>query len=324
MRIGYIGKFERIYDEQGIAISLEKLGIEVVRYDINQIQNNFNFFLEKLKTSKLDFLMSPKWPISNLNELFTFCKANNIKTITYHPDGYYNYNVAPEHHSVLGNDNWIGTRHESVTRENKNLIYLADFVFTPEGYANKAYKELGINHYTLRQGIYNGCCYKGNPIYKPYDILFVGNDIGPHHGYRHELITFLKETYKDRFLQIGKNNEHEVRMDNLNDLIASSKIIIGESIIHPFYWSNRIYETIGRGGFCLHAYHEGIEKEYEIGKHFDVFYREKGFEEIANKINYWLKNNEKREQVANNGMIHTQKYHTLYNRVVELVKIINK
>ena len=53
-----------------------------------------------------------------------------------------------------------------------------------------------------------------------------------------------------------------VKMDNLNDLIASCKVIIGESIIHPYYWSNRIYETIGRGGFCLHAYHEGIENEY--------------------------------------------------------------
>ena len=181
---------------------------------------------------------------------------------------------------------------------------------------------MGVNHFTLRQGIYNGCCYKGVPIYKPYDILFVGNDQGPHHGYRAQLVSYLKDTYQDKFLHIGRNSEHEVRMDNLNDLIASCKVVIGESIIHPYYWSNRIYETIGRGGFCLHAYHEGIEKEYTIGEHFDVFYREQGFDKIKEKIDYWVENDALREKISNAGMIHTQKYHTLANRALQLIEIL--
>lgn len=324
MKLGYIGKFERIYDEEGIAISLEKLGVEVIRFDVDIIKNNFQSFIDNLLNSKLDYLMSPKWPIPNLNQVFNLCKSNNIKTVSYHPDGYFNYDKATEHHSVIGNDNYFNTRHNSVISEDRNLIYCADYVFTPEGYANKAYRNMGINHHTLRQGIYNGCCYKGVPMYKPYDVLFVGNDIGPHHGYRAQLVEFLKNTYKDKFLHMGKGNEHEVRMDNLNDLIASCKVIIGESIIHPYYWSNRIYETIGRGGFCLHAYHEGIEQEYEIGKHFDVFYREKGFDKVKEKIDYWIQNDAKRQQIADNGMLHTQKNHTLINRTSQLIKIINK
>jgi len=324
MKIGYIGKFERIYDEEGIAISLEKLDITVVRFDVDFVKNNFESFINQLKNSNVEYLMSPKWPIPNLNFLFSFCKDQNIKTISYHPDGYFNYTIGDEHHSIQGNDNYLGTRHNSIIGENKNLIYCADYVFTPEGYAHNDFKEMGINHYTLRQGIYNGCCYKGLPIYKPYDILFVGNDIGPYHGYRGKLINFLKETYKDNFLHLGKGNEHEVRMDHLNDLIASCKVIIGESIIHPHYWSNRLYETIGRGGFCLHAYHEGIEKEYEIGKHFDVFYRNEGFNKIKEKIDYWVENDFLREKIANEGMIHTQKYHTLANRVLQLIKILNQ
>lgn len=324
MRIGYIGKFERIYDEQGIALSLEKLGVEVIRLELDNFRNNFNQILEIIKTSKLDYLMSPKWPLPNLNYLFTFCKENNIKTISYHPDGFYNYTEGISLHSIENNDEFLGSRHDSLIGPNKNLIYKADYVFTPEGYAHQTYKEMGINHFILRQGIYNSCCYRGIPIYKPYDILFVGNDQGPYHSYRKELTTFLKKEYGDRFLHIGRGNEHEVRMDNLNDLIASSKVIIGESIQHSNYWSNRIYETIGRGGFCLHAYHEGIENEYSIGEHFDVYYREKGFDQIKEKIDFWVKNDSLREKVANSGMIFTQKHHTLFNRALQLITILNK
>jgi len=322
MKIGYIGKFERIYDEEGIARSLEKLGVEVIRFEVSEFRLNYSVVLEKIQNSNLDYLMSPKWPVPNLNQLFSFCNQHNIKTISYHPDGFYNYDTATGQHSIEGNDNFIGTRHKSLTGSSKNLIYKADYVFTPEGYANKFYREMGINHFTLRQGIYNECCYKGIPIYKPYDVLFVGGTTGQYHTYRKDLVEFLHQTYKDKFLHIGQNNEHEVRMDNLNDLVASCKVVIGESIIHPYYWSNRIYETIGRGGFCLHAYHEGIDKEYEIGKHFDVYYREEGFSKIKDKIDYWVKNDEVRNNVANKGMIHTQKYHTLANRASQLIEII--
>tara|TARA_Y100001972_G_C7663845_1_gene335202 strand:+ start:2811 stop:3794 length:984 start_codon:yes stop_codon:yes gene_type:complete len=324
MVIGYIGKFEKIYDEQGIALSLEKLGVKIVRIDQKIFWSNFQQTLDEIKSLNLDYLMSPKWPVPHLNKLFLFCKSHNIQTISYHPDGFYNYTEDNGPHSIEGNDVFHGSRHDSLIGSNKNLIYKADYVFTPEGYANSSYREMGINHYVLRQGIHNSCCYKGIPIYHPYDVAFIGNDVGPYHSYRKELTTFLTEKYGDKFLHLGRNNEHAVRMDNLNDLIASCKVIIGESIQHPNYWSNRIYETIGRGGFCLHAYHEGIENEYSIGKHFDVYYREEGFDKIKEKIDFWIQNDSLREKVANNGMNHTQKYHTLAHRASQLIQILNQ
>jgi hypothetical protein len=323
MTIGYIGSFHRIHDEEGIACSLEKLNINVVRFQIDDFYLNYEDNINKIFSSNLDFLMSPTWEIPNSQYIIEKCKKHNIKTITWHPDGYYNYTISHEQYMVMGNPNWIGTRHDSVIapKESRNLAYCTDYVCTPEGYANEIYRELGINHFVLRQGIYNECCYKGIPNYQPYDILFVGSTSNAYHTYRKSLINYLKNTYEDRFLHIGEN-ENDVRGDELNNLIASCKVIIGESIFHPQYWSNRIYETIGRGGFCLHAYHEGIENEYKIKEHFDVFYRDESFEVIKEKIDYWINNNEEREKIAINGMIHTQKYHTLANRANQLIDIL--
>lgn len=325
MVIGYIGSFDRIFDEEGIARSLEKINIIVKRFNIKDFYSNYDAAVKKLFSSNLDYLMSPTWNIPDCDYIFNKCKENNIKTITWHPDGYYNYTLIEETMPSLKDTSMFRTRHNSVIspKEDRNIIYLTDYVCTPEGYAHNNYIELGINHFTLRQGIFNECCYKGIPIYQPYDIVFIGSVKNIYHSYRKQLIEYLKNTYQDRFLHIGEN-EDDIRMDDLNNLIASCKIIIGESIPHPQYWSNRIYETIGRGGFCLHVYHDGIEKEYQIGKHFDVFYREEPFENLKEKIDYWLKNDELREKIANEGMIYTQKYHTLANRVNQLIEILEK
>jgi len=303
MRLGYIGKFDQIYDEEGIARSLEKLEVTVIRINQQGFYNNFDSTLNYILSSELDFLMAPKWPIPSLQYVFDKCKEKGIKTITWHSDAFYE----------------LEGRHQEVT--DKGLIYSADYVFTPEGYAHDFCKSNGINHHTLRQGIFNECCYKGIPIFGPYDVLFVGSTRGPYHTYREELVNFLTKTYGDKFLHIGQS-EYDVRMDNLNNLIASSKVIIGESVPKPYYWSNRIYETIGRGGFCLHAYNEGLEKEYTIGKHFDVFYREEGFEKLKEKIDYWVSHPEEREKVANDGMLYTQQHHTLVARTLQLIETL--
>lgn len=303
MKIGYIGKFDDIYDEEGIARSLEKLDVNVVRINQNGLSSNFDSTLNYILSSNLDYLMSPKWPVPNLNKIFEECQKKGIKTITWHSDAFYE----------------LEGRHDLVV--NKEWMYKADYVLTPEGYAHDFCVNNGINHFTVRQGIYNECCYRGIPIYEPYDVVFVGSTKGPYHTYRIDLVEFLQQTYGDKFLHIGKN-EHEIRMDNLNNLIASSKIVIGESVPKSYYWSNRLYETIGRGGFCLHAYNEGIDKEYEIGKHFDVFYREKGFTHLKEKIDHWLSHPVEREKIANEGMIYTQYHHTLANRASQLLEIL--
>ena len=82
MKIGYIGKFQRIYDEQGIARSLEKLGIEVIRFEVAEFTLNYSLTLEKIQNSNLDYLMSPKWPVHNLDKIFKECQQKGIKTIT--------------------------------------------------------------------------------------------------------------------------------------------------------------------------------------------------------------------------------------------------
>lgn len=330
LTVTYMGGFDRIYDEEGIAKSLEKLDVNVVRIPDKLTNVNFSEACKMIPRST-DFVLCPKWEFQGAKSLQKELKRHNIPTVTWHPDLFYNLPLQ---------------RHESifVPFTQRHAAYTTDIVCTPEGgIAHKRYRELGINHHILRQGIYEDCCYMAPPdnityyhdnkLSKNYDILFVGGSVHQYHQYRKPLIRHLKETYNDRFLHVGSpcevnnrvvSNEHQYRMDDLNKLISNCKIIIGESVEQEYYWSNRLYETIGRGGFCLHAYTKGIEEEFTPEEHFDVFERNNNFKDLDNKINKYLTDKALRVAVAQAGFKYLKERYTLYNRCKEFVNILLK
>jgi len=316
LTVTYMGGFDRIYDEEGIAKSLEKLDVNIVRIPDKLTYVNLSEACKMIPRST-DFVLCPKWEFQGAKPLQKELKRHNIPTVTWHPDLFYNLPLQ---------------RHESifVPFTQRHAAYTTDIVCTPEGgIAHKRYKELGINHHILRQGIYEDCCYIApSNNNEKYDILFVGGSEHQYHQYRKPLIRHLKETYNDRFLHVGSprivnnrvvSNEHQYRMDDLNKLISNCKIIIGESVEQEYYWSNRLYETIGRGGFCLHAYTKGIEQEYTPGEHFDVFTRNDNFEDLDYKINKYLADEPLRLAIAKAGFNFTKETHTLHNRCKQLV-----
>ena len=99
---------------------------------------------------------------------------------------------------------------------------------------------------------------------------------------------------------------------------------MGESFYWPGYWSNRIYESIGRGGLTIHPYVPGLEEEFEEGEEC-IFFNRWNFEDLFSKIDYYLDkaNGEERETIIEKGMERVRKDHTLLNRCNQIMDILN-
>lgn len=302
MTFAYIGKFNRIYDEQGIAITLERLGHTVYRFDedpldIDDVKEIVSLKPDIVLFAKLRTEINVRW------QLLDACRKNKITTICWVPDLYFG----------LGRE---------VLIKSFDVIFRADYVFTPDGGHDHEWKTAGINHHTLRQGIFADECVYGDAENKAsFDIIFVGSK-NPEFPYRRELMQRLQDKYGDSFVWFGKEYTHEYRGKALADLIASTKIVIGDSVYSPRYWSNRIYETLGRGGFSIHPRIPGMEEEFTYYQDF-VPYDYGDFDMLFDKIDYYRTHDSERMSIAEHGFHTVSKNYTLTQRCQELLKLVS-
>lgn len=173
-----------------------------------------------------------------------------------------------------------------------------------------------IGHY-LPAGVYDKECYLLNQRMRR-DLVFVGSK--RYHSewpYRPKLVNWLTESYGPRFQHWGGDGLGVVRGDKLNKLYSSTKISIGDSLCPDFayksYWSDRIYETMGRGGFIIHPYIEGLEQELVDGEHC-IFYEFNNFKDLKSKIDYFLSHDSERERIRKNGHEFVKNNYTYKNR----------
>lgn len=299
-KIVYLGNFTRLYDEEGIAKSLEKLGHTVIRI---AEQGYIATTPQEIVKEGPDFVLYAKLKIPMVwrQGFFQAMRDYKIKTVCWIPDLFIG----------LGREKYINV---------PESIFQADFVCTPDGGHDEKWKEWGINHHTLRQGIYDEECYSGEAQNLPSSIAFVGTQNGEF-PYRQKLMMELARHYSDMFRWYGRLTSYEIRGSHLNELFASIPIIIGDSVYSPQYWSNRIYETLGRGGFLIHPNIPGLEKEFIYYKHF-VPYDYGDMDGLFEKIDYYLTHDTERKFIAQQGQEFVKENHTLLHRCRQLLKIV--
>ena len=78
----------------------------------------------------------------------------------------------------------------------------------------------------------------------------------------------------------------------------------------------RNFEVPGAGGMLLTENAPGIEKYYVLGKEIETF---TNLDELVEKINYYLNNNDKRDDIAYAGNIRTCKEHIYDERMKDLI-----
>lgn len=164
---------------------------------------------------------------------------------------------------------------------------------------------------------------------KKYDVTFIGGS----HSNRHEILKFLKDSGVNlRIFGSGWGAYPDMKdmwggfLDS-NDFVMvvnQSKInlnFLTASIRNMYEMKARLFEIPCAGGFQICEDWEEVYKFYEKDKEIIT---NKSKEDLLKKINYYLKNDEKREQIAQAGYERTMKEHTWSKRFEKLFNDIGK
>lgn len=301
-KILYFGSFGKPYDtEVYVCNTLEAMGHKI---DKKSATTTYCSDLNRYLKMDYDLIMVSKGWFIDEEGAVKLLKASKIPVVAWFWDLCWDTpraNLLTDHH-----------------------IFKADLTFTSDG-GDRDWERYGVNHRVLRQGIYEPEAVKGtfNPKYD-YDVVFVGSMVHQAaFGWKHrsELIGFLTRYYGNRFKLLGQGGD--VRNLELNDVYASAKVVVGDSVAAPNYWSNRVYETIGRHGFLIQPMVEGLEKEFTPYEHF-IPYEYYDFAGLAEKVDYFLEHPDERNKIRDAGFEHCKKYHTYTIRCEQLMKEINE
>lgn len=328
MKIVYVGNFTQAHcTEVHIAKTLESLGHAVVRLQENGYtpdeltnvlaQNQFNLFL-----------FTRTWGDTVTLEHLAHLRERKIPSVSYHLDLY------------VG----LSRKYLHLEKSLKEVLesdpfWRTDYVFTPDGdpKSQEFFEASGVHHYYMRPGVFEPECYIAEPEHgherHDIEVLFVGggDKVGSPNGYGHpewpyrdKLITWLYDTYGERFTKFG-HPQATIRNEELNQLYADSKVVVGDSVCidynHENYWSDRVYETIGRGGFLIHPFIKGLDDELVDKKHI-VFYEYGNFDQLKDQIDYYLEHDEEREAIRLAGHEFVKKNCTYTQRMQQMLEFI--
>jgi hypothetical protein len=311
-KIVFLGNFEVSYSsENHHAKSLESLGHTVVKLQEKKAKTHV-ILDQALDSDLFIWVHTHGWETVGkitMDHVLLELKQAGITTMTYHLDLWFGLDRQKD----LENDNFYKT--------------IGHFFTVDKLMADWFNENTEVKGHFVPAGVYDKECYI-HPDYDTqnfkYDVIFVGSKGYHHeHKYRPELIDFLRKTYGKRFLHVGGDGDTgTVRGDELNKIYAQSKVAVGDSLNinfnYPYYTSDRLFESTGRGGFTIYPEIKGLD-EYFMPDEV-VFYKHGNLDDLKNKIDYYLDNSLLRERIRLNGHNRTKKEHTYVHRWATIMK----
>ena len=300
MKIAFLGNFGVDFSsESHHKKTLENLGHEVI--PLQEAQVTGEQVLEAAEASDaLIWVHTHGWDTPGLRmaQVLSTLKDKSIPTLTYHLDL------------------WFGLQRQNDMRSD-DYWNIQHFFTVDKKMADWFNAETDVKGHYIHAAVYDVECY-WNPRAAERDLIFVGSKgYHPEWPYRPQLIEWLRNNYGDRFTHFGGDGAGVMRGNDLNNLYASTKIAVGDSLCigfdYPYYWSDRVYETLGRGGFIIHPRIKGMEDDFEDKKHL-VFYEFGDFEQLKREIDFYLEADDLREEIRRQGHEHVKKNHTYLNR----------
>jgi hypothetical protein len=305
VRVAYVGNFSQPHcTEVHVAQALETNGHEVVR-----IQEHASRWAEVpgdaqaaspdfvLWTTTHDLAPPPTYP-----EQRQFLAGCGVPVVGYHLDL------------------WWGLRRSD--QIGRRPFFEVDLLCTADGGHDADWAAAGVNHVWFPPAVSEAECAPGQPRDEfAADVAFVGswNGYHPESTHRRDLVKFLRTVGCRFWPEPGK---HAVRSEALRDLYASVKVVVGDSCNvpwNPCYWSDRIPETLGRGGFLLHPHVDGLQ--FVDGDHL-VTWQANDWQELNQKIGRYLADPDERAHIAAQGRRHVLEHHTYEVRMRQLVDLL--
>lgn len=302
MRLLYVAPFEHAWGtEEHVARAFEALGHEVTR--VNECSERlFDEVMDACTDARVmlytkGYGLPPTWA-----KVWQEIEARGCQTASHHLDLY------------------VGLKRQA-------QIYTDPFwktgtVFTADGGHQEFFASHQINHQWLPPAVSHEGTYEGQwRAEYDHDVVFVGS--GSYHRewpWRQTLIRALTRMYGPRF----KHYDHHppIRGNDLNDLYATARVVVGDSLAlpgHRNYFSDRYFETVGRGGFLLAPNVPGIEDFFTNGEHL-ALYDIGDIDGLIAKIDWYLERDTRR--IAAAGQAHVRKHHTYIQRAEQMLSIL--
>lgn len=269
------------------------------------------------------YVASQGLPAPKLLTLYKVCDRAAIPTASFHLDLF---------HGLASPKGTAGIQRNRYPFDHP--MFRAAFNFTADGGHDEWWRDAHVNHHWLPPAVSEWECELGT--YREEfasDVAFVGSWQGHYHPestHRPALVAFLRDTYGKRckfWPHPRYNGGHAIRGQDLRDLYASVKVVVGDSCMIgmqpiPRYCSDRIPETLGRGGFLLHPWTEGITDDcWQAGVHL-MCWEAGDWDGLRRAIDTFVDDRSHRQVVAAAGRLHTIAHHTYTNRVRTMLEVM--
>jgi glycosyltransferase involved in cell wall biosynthesis len=231
-------------------------------------------------------------------------------------------------------DRWMGLDRE--IQLTFDPYFRNSLLISADGGHEDAWPEYGINHVWMPPAVSHVGV--DLDVDRPHSRLrlkkvgFVGSWHGyhPEWAWREKLVLWLRRTYQSR-LALYPVYGRGLRGKDLNTVYQQVPVIVGDSCLAPtrdgapmhHYWSDRIPETIGRGGFLLHPYVAGLDEYFTDGEHL-VCYEAGDFEALAGLIEHYYTHPDERDRIVKAGREHVRANHTYRHRMAAVLDLVKQ
>ena len=229
-------------------------------------------------------------------------------------------------------DRWWGLREhgreDSVWSE---PFFRCEHFFSTDGAHDLEWATAGVNHHWMPPAVSEFECVPGTPRDEwRSQVCFIGSWRQYHGEWPHRMQ--LSQHLRNRGAAMWpRPGEHAVRGADLRDLVASSTVIVGDSCLAPradggpmhTYLSDRLPELIGRGGFLLHPYVDGVTDGtvFTDGEHLATW-KLGDFDDLDRQIDYYLTHPDERDRIAKAGAAHVRENLTYTVRLKAVLEAV--
>ena len=225
-------------------------------------------------------------------------------------------------------DIWWGLKRESEIASEP--FFEVDLLVTADGGHERLWEQAGVRHLWMPPAISLGEAEHGQPRDEFISRLaFVGSHDGGYHReheHRHELVRWLRQNFRRDCAFWPQPGQHAVRGKDLQDLYASVGLVVGDSCFAGTglanYWSDRIPETLGRGGALAHPYVPGLAACFILDAGHDphLLHWDAGdWTALGGTIEFALSHPEDMNEMGRRARLHVREHHTYERRMTQLV-----
>lgn len=323
LTVAYVGNFEPEYStENDVRKALESMGHSVIC--IQEDKAAAIALGPTIQAADL-LLWTSTWDSTDLaahvDGIVYQCARKNIPSAALHLDVFWG--------TDRGGRQWW-----------RNPMWKLQHAFTADGDHQAEFARFGVNHHWLPPGVRHDAAHDGT--YRDEyacDVAFVGsNGVGYHEEvwpYRRQLVDELRSMCARRgwvFRNPGGDEPKIERGEAMNDFYASAKVTVGDSLCPARegtrYWSDRVYEATGRGGFLVMPRIHALGSDPNPGAGDAEFYRPAlpqypwgDFAALEGTISRYLDNTDERRRIQDGCAEQTRKMHTYVHRMQTLLQV---